>query len=59
MLFGIFFAIAWSVLFLAFTTKYFSTERVKKYARNLLLSMVSFILALLAISAVSLIDKLF
>lgn len=57
-LFAIFFAIAWGLLFLAFATNYYSKERVKRYARNLLISTGALVFALGLIGVLSSFDNL-
>lgn len=58
-LFGVFFVIAWAMLFLAIAANYYSKERIKRYARNLLITMLATIVALGLIGVISSFDKLF
>lgn len=58
-LFGIFFVVAWVMLFLALATNYYSKERVKRYARNLSITMLALIFALGLIGVISSFDNIF
>lgn len=58
-LFILAFSVLWLVLGLAAYTNYFGKHRLKKYAKNLLITTVAFTGALVLIGVISTIDKLF